>query len=246
MATTVASLPQSPGVLQDLLHLLSQPLTTLHCALEHSLTQDETERSDEVVVALEQTARLIGAVRLMREYLEAEEGCFVAEPFPVGLAMENVLDQISVLTEARGIPLFAFGISKAAIPVKGAWLQRALFYLVGLVLESERAGQSIMITLEDSASQSVVSGLSLPVQRSSGRPSDLRSDRPSDRPLEDRPSNTLCACSPDSSTVRQVKMEIARRVLESSGASLEFYPDGKPGFTIRLPKLGFLPNEIPA
>jgi hypothetical protein len=241
MATTMASLPQNPGVLQDLLHLLSQPLTTLHCALEHSLMQDETERSEEVVVALEQTGRLIEAVHLMREYLEAEERCFLAEPFPVGLAMENVLDQLSVLTEARGIRLFAYGSSKAAIPVKGTWLQRALFYLIGLVLEGEPAGQAITVVLEDGLSQSVISGHSLPAHLSSDRPS----DRMPDRSL-DQPSDVPCEYFPRSTTVRQVKMEIARRVLESSGASLEFYLGGKPGFTIRLPKPGFLRDEIPA
>ncbi|MGA7686053.1 MAG: hypothetical protein WCC32_01120 [Terriglobales bacterium] len=237
MAATVTSLPQNPGVLQDLLHLLSQPLTTLHCALEHSLTQDETERSEEVVVALEQTGRLIEAVRLMREYLEAEEGCFLAEPFPVGLAMENVLDQLSVLTEARGIHLFACGASKAAIPVKGTWLERALFYLIGLVLEGEPAGRAITLVLEDGDSQSVISGHSLPTYLSSARPP----DRPSDLL-----SHVHCENSPDSNTLRQVKMEIARRVLESSGASLEFYPGSKCGFTIRLPKPGFRRAEIPA
>jgi len=241
MATTMASLPQNPGVLQDLLHLLSQPLTTLHCALEHSLTQDETEQSEEVAVALEQTGRLIEAVRLMREYLEAEEGCFLAEPFPVGLAIENVLDQVSVLTEARGIQLFACGTSKAAIPVKGTWLQRALFYLIGSVLEGEPAGRAITLVLEDGDFQSVISGHSLPTYLSSAQPP----DRMLDRPL-DRPTDVLCENSPGTNTVRQVKMEIARRVLEASGAALEFYPGSKPGFTIRLPKPGFLRDEIPA
>ena len=36
------------GVLQDLLHVLSQPLTTLHCALEHSLEADVAAQMDDV------------------------------------------------------------------------------------------------------------------------------------------------------------------------------------------------------
>jgi hypothetical protein len=125
--------------------------------------------------------------------------------------------------------------------VKGAWLQRALFYLIGLVLESEPGGRAITLVLEDGASHSVISGHSLPVHSSPVRPSDRSPDQPSYLP-----SNTLCAYSTDLTTVRQVKMEIARRVLESSGASLEFHLGDKPGFTIRLPKPGFPRNEIPA
>ena len=78
MASTAAA--QNQGMLQDLLHVLSQPLTTLHCALEHSLGADDPAQGD-VALALEQTDRVIDAVRLMREYLEAEEGRFLAEPF---------------------------------------------------------------------------------------------------------------------------------------------------------------------
>ena len=215
MASNAATPPQNQGVLQDLLHVLSQPLTTLHCALEHSLEADEAVQTDDVALALEQTDRVIEAVRLMREYLEAEEGCFLAEPFPLGLAIENVLEQFSVLAEARGISLFACGASRAVIPVKDAWVQRALLYLFVLLLESEPASRAIVVVLEDGSTQSVISGHSLPAQASSDF-------APPGVPL----SNAL----------QQVKIAIAQRVLASSGASVELYSDGKPGFAIRIPQ----------
>ena len=232
MASIATALPQNQELLQELLHLLSQPLTTLHCALEHSLTsdlnKDEAERSEEVALALRQTDRVIEAVRLMREYLQAEEGRFLAVPFPLGLATENVLEQLSVLAEARGLRLFACGTSTAAVPVRGAWLQRALLYLVGLVIESQPAGRAITVVLEDGAWQSLISGHCLPTNSSSDRPPDL--------PPE---------CAPDVNTLRQVKVEIARCVLEAAGASLEFYFDGHPGFMIRLPRFSSHLAEIP-
>ena len=233
MATILAALPQNQRLLQDLLHLVSQPLTTLHCALEHSLTlnldEEEAERSEKVALALQQTDRVIEAVRLMREYLEAEEGRFLAEPFPLGLAIENVLEQVSVLAEARGLQLFACGTSTAAIPVRGVWLQRALSYLVGLLLESEQDGRAITVVLEDGAAQSLISGHSLPTKSSSDG-------------LPDLPPK----CAPDVNTLRQVKIEIARYVLEASGASLEFYSGGNAGFLIRLPRSISRLAEIPA
>jgi signal transduction histidine kinase len=152
MASTAAA--QNQGVLQDLLHVLSQPLTTLYCALEHSLEADNAAQTDDVALALEQTDRVIEAVRLMREYLEAEEGCFLAEPFPLGLAIENVLEELSVLAEARGLLLFASGTSRAAIPVRNAWVQRALLYLFVLLLESGPSGRAIVVLLEDGATGS--------------------------------------------------------------------------------------------
>ena len=215
MASNAATPPQNQGVLQDLLHVLSQPLTTLHCALEHSLDADQTVQTDDLALALQQTERVIEAVRLMREYLEAEERSFLAEPFPLGLAIENVLEQLSVLAEARGISLFACGASRAAIPVKDAWVQRALLYLLVLLLESEPASQAIVVVLEDGSTQSVISGHSLPAQACS----DFA-----------QPSVPL------SNALQQVKIAIAQRVLASSGASVELYSDGKPGFVIRIPQ----------
>jgi hypothetical protein len=213
MASTAAT--QNHGMLQDLLHVLSQPLTTLHCALEHSLEADDTAQTDDVALALEQTDRVIEAVRLMREYLEAEEGCFLAEPFPLALAIENVLEQLSVLAEARRLLLFAFGTSRAAIPVKNAWVQRALLYLFVLLLEGEPSDRAIVVLLEDGATESVISGHSLPAKASvdfAGQST--------------RRSNTL----------QHVKIAIAQRVLAAVGGSVEFYSDDKPGFSIRIPQ----------
>ena len=59
MASIAAA--QNQAVLQDLLHVLSQPLTTLHCALEHSLAADAAAQTDVVALALEQTDRVIEA-----------------------------------------------------------------------------------------------------------------------------------------------------------------------------------------
>jgi hypothetical protein len=215
MASNAAMLAPDRGVLQDLLHVLSQPLTTLHCALEHSLEADEAQAND-VVLALEQTERVIEAVRLMRQYLEAEEGNFLAELFPLGLATENVLEQLSMLAEARGLQLFAFGTSKATIPVKDAWVQRALLYLFVMLLESVPAGRAIVVLLEDRSEQCVISGHSLPAKAT---------------------GDGALPYTLQPNTFQQVKIAIARRVLASSGGSVEFYCDGKPGFTIRIPQM---------
>ncbi len=86
---SVAKLPSSPNVLDELLHSLSQPLTSLRCSLELSLErsldlplelslepspEEVAERQQEnVAAALQQTEKVIGMIQLMREYLDAEQ-----------------------------------------------------------------------------------------------------------------------------------------------------------------------------
>ena len=80
----------APGsdVLRDLLHSVCQPLTTLHCALESSLSPEQSGHVADVALALEQTDRVIETVRLMREYLEVEQGCSSVALVPVGSAVD--------------------------------------------------------------------------------------------------------------------------------------------------------------
>ena len=64
-------LPRGPDVLGELLHSLSQPLTSLRCSLELSLElsiEEVAEQQQEsVAIALQQTEKVIGMIQLMRE-----------------------------------------------------------------------------------------------------------------------------------------------------------------------------------
>jgi hypothetical protein len=74
MNASRAPAPESrlQAVLGELLHSLSQPLTTLHCALELSIDPVAEQQQKAVAAALEQVDRAIRVVELMRECLEAE------------------------------------------------------------------------------------------------------------------------------------------------------------------------------
>jgi signal transduction histidine kinase len=65
-------LPRGPDVLGELLHSLSQPLTSLRCSLELSIEEVAEQQQESVSVALQQTEKVIGMIQLMREYLDAE------------------------------------------------------------------------------------------------------------------------------------------------------------------------------
>ncbi|MFI5110312.1 MAG: hypothetical protein ACHP78_15925 [Terriglobales bacterium] len=74
MNASPAPVPESrlQVVLGELLHSLSQPLTSLHCALELSINPVAEQQRKAVSAALEQLDRAIHVVELMRECLEAE------------------------------------------------------------------------------------------------------------------------------------------------------------------------------
>ncbi len=80
-----SKLPRGPDVLGELLHSLSQPLTSLRCSLELSLDlplelsrelsikEVAEQQQESVAAALQQTEKVIGMIQLMREYLDAEQ-----------------------------------------------------------------------------------------------------------------------------------------------------------------------------
>jgi hypothetical protein len=67
------------AVLGELLHSLSQPLTSLHCALELPIDPVAKQQQKAVSAALEQVDRAIHVVELMRECLEAEPPCLAPQ-----------------------------------------------------------------------------------------------------------------------------------------------------------------------
>src|SRR5271165_1034510 len=86
---------RGPNVLDELLHSLSQPLTSLRCSLELSIDEVAEQKQHSVSVALQQTEQVIGMIQLMREYLDAEqpgpETCSVA----LAPALRNVIGELT-------------------------------------------------------------------------------------------------------------------------------------------------------
>jgi hypothetical protein len=214
MASASSCCLASDGVLRSLLHLVSQPLTTLHCALESSLGQDGKSQSDEILIALEQTDRIMEAMRLMREYLEADQPPSCAMNVSIDFVIKDVLEQLSEFADARGVKLFVFGSSDAQILLRDVWLQRILVYLVGALIETAPNGTAITILLEDCESHSTACAYRLPVYAAADRPS----------------------LTPVPNVLLQAKIAIAQRALESSGASVQLDWGDKAGFAIRIHK----------
>ena len=100
---------QSPDVLGELLHSLNQPLTSLRCALELSIDDVGEPQQKSMLAALQQTEEVIGAVQLMREYLDADQAG--SQPASCALApvLMKLIEELSTVAAVREANAETFG-----------------------------------------------------------------------------------------------------------------------------------------
>ncbi len=132
-AAHLSSFMQDQDVLGELLHSLSQPLTSLRCSLELSLDETAEPQQTSAVLALQQTEQVIGMIQLMREYLDAEQAGAEVRRTSLDQVLRNVMEDVSSIAEARGIGLRIEGTCSATVTVPASRLRLALQYL-GLAL----------------------------------------------------------------------------------------------------------------
>jgi len=227
-------LARGPDVLGELLHSLSQPLTSLRCSLELSLEEVAEQQQESVSVALQQTEKVIGMIQLMREYLEAEQPGPEAFSSALAPAMRSVIEELSSIAAVRGVQLCLVGTCTATVPVPESRLRLALQYLMASMIEAQPVGGKVMLLLGEGPAGAV---LRVEGERGSREP-DFRDWEPSaTSPLTKRDPTGATL------TLRRVRLLIASRVLETAGASLVFGDgDGDhtavepAGFVLRIPR----------
>jgi signal transduction histidine kinase len=203
---------QEQAVLDELLHSLSQPLTTLRCSLELSVEDIVGQQQAAVSAALQQTDRVIGVVRLMREYLDTEPATVSQPAVPLGPVLRNVVEQLFSVAEEKQVRLKLTGGCSATIVLAEPRLRLALQYLLGVFIEMQPRHGDLALRLEQGSSES-----------------ELRADGAS-------AAATNTGLGPDAGnpTLHHVRLAIACRLLESAGTSLEFRDDT--GFVLRVPR----------
>jgi signal transduction histidine kinase len=246
---------QGQGVLGELLHSLSQPLTGLRCSLELSLACElplelqfrgvAEQQHENVAIALQQTEKVIGMFQLMREYVDAER----AEPAVFSTALlpvlRNLTEELSSIGAVRDVQVRLTGSCTATVPVAEARLRLALQYLITTAIEAQPPGGGVLLALTESPAGTV-----LRMEGEGDRASDRRKFHRLERnelaqgaaDQRDAQNITLNTASATTSattlTLRRVKVAIASRVLEAAGASLVF-GDGGGGdaeFVLRIPR----------
>jgi hypothetical protein len=229
-------LPRGPDVLGELLHSLSQPLTSLRCSLELSIEEVAEQQQESVAVALQQTEKVIGMIQLMREYLDAEQPGPEACRAALAPAMRSVIEELSSVAAVRGIQLRLVGTCTAAVPVPESRLRLALQYLIATMIEAQPVGGRVTLLLGEGPAGAV---LRVEGERRFGEP-DFR--EPNSCEMEQSATspqtkrNPVGATSASVSTLRRVRLAIASRVLEAAGAALVFGAGDPSGFVLRIPR----------
>jgi signal transduction histidine kinase len=211
----VALSPRGPDVLGELLHSLSQPLTSLRCSLELSLDRSIAEVQGQpdatFAVALQQTEKVIGMVGLMREYLDAEQPGPASASSALSETLWRLSEELSSIAVVRGVQLRLVGTCSAMMAVPEPRLRLALQYLITSMIDAQPVGGKVMLLLGEGPAGAVLRGEGARgVKTSSTNPR---------------------------MTLRDMRIAIASRVLETAGASLVL--SGNPiGFVLRVPRSG--------
>jgi hypothetical protein len=217
-----------PDVLGELLHSLSQPLTSLRCSLELSLDfprelpiEEAVEQQQEsVAVALQQIEKVIGMIQLMREYLEAERPGPQPRPTALAPALSHVVDELSSIAAVRGVQLRLIGTCTAALLLPEARLALALQYLIACLIDAQPTGGKVTLLLGEGQAETVLRVEGEPTSRG---PSFLKAENSANQPAK---CNSAKTSPPSVSALRRVRLAIASRLLEGAGASLVFGGNG--------------------
>jgi hypothetical protein len=222
-AHSFSRLPRDQELLGDLLHSLSQPLTSLRCSLELSIDEVTEQQQQMVSAALQQTETVIGMIQLMREYVDAEQsaGQHAVALMPVLRSMAEDLSSIAAL---RNIRLRVVGTCAVRMRVAEPRLRLALQYLILAMIERQPPGSEATLLLAEGPAGAVLraQGERRFVGPEASRPGKI-------------PDNRQSKQDSVGATMRRVRLAIASRVLETAGAALAL-DDGAPGFVLRIPR----------
>jgi len=217
----VSKVARSPDVLGELLHSLSQPLTSLQCSLELSLDNSlvpsfelsiepvAERRRENILAALQETGKVIGMVQLMREYLDAEQPGPEAFSSALQSTLRSVIQELSSIAAVRAVRLFLVGTCTARLRVVESRLRLALQYLITTMIEAQTAGGTVVLLLAEKPDGTVLRGEG------------------------ERGFRELAGAS---ATLRRVRLAIAARILEGAGASLVLGDADSAGFVLSIPR----------
>jgi signal transduction histidine kinase len=146
---TAAAVSESQELVSDLFHQLSQPLTTLSCALELALLQTPNlEQYGEIVSqALGQAEKASSLATAIRELFDAGQpggsGDLLELPRAVGEAIADLLP----VAESAGVQVRFVPGPACPVWFDAPRLRQGLFHLVGFAIGSGGAGAAVRIEL---------------------------------------------------------------------------------------------------
>jgi signal transduction histidine kinase len=155
-ATHLSPFVRDQDVLGELLHSLSQPLTSLRCSLELSLDEAAERQRAAVGIALQQTERVIGMIQLMREYLDAEQPGPETRRVSLDRVLREVVVDLGSVAEVQGVDLGVEGTCSATVSLPEPRLRLALQYLTLALIEVVYAGGQVVFRLKEGSTESAL------------------------------------------------------------------------------------------
>ena len=150
----------------------------------------------------------------MREYLDTESDSVAHAPVALLPVLRDVVEHLSPVAHERQVRLRLTGACNSTIALAEPRLRLALRYLVGTLITKQPRPGDVSLRLEEGPSET---RLRMQGVREALTPTEPRHD-------------------PSSATLHRVQLAIARRLLESAGASLVFRSDDCSDFTLRIPR----------
>jgi hypothetical protein len=168
-------------------------------------------------------------VQLMREYVEAEQPGPDANPSAMAPVARSVTEELCSIAAVRDIRLRLAGTCSATLPLPESRLRLALQYLIASLLETQQDGSKVMLLLGEGPAGAVLRAEGY----SSLRAADFQYRQ--DGALRQARSEGSSATS----ALRRARLAVARRLLETAGASLIFGNGAAHGFVLRVPPLSY-------
>jgi K+-sensing histidine kinase KdpD len=209
---------ESPRLLADLFHALSQPLTTLCCSLELTLQQTPTEKQyrESVTRALAQAEQVSWLAMGIRELLDAGDAGPDLEVLQMQAAVHDAVSDLLPVAELAGVRICYLPRSPGSVRFEARRLRRGLFHLMGFVV-GWGGGAVVRIELSESGEQVVlaltVSGEGIPREAMESAESPESSSPESSSPA----SSSEDALPRD--LTRRLGLGIARATFEAAGGS---------------------------
>jgi K+-sensing histidine kinase KdpD len=226
---------ESPRLVADLFHALSQPLTTLCCSLELTLQQTPTEKQyrESVTRALAQAEQVSWLATGIRELLDAAEAAPDLEVLQMQAAVQDAVSDLLPVAELAGVRICYLPRSPGSVRFEARRLRRGLFHLLSFVV-GWGGGAVVRIELSESGEQVVlaliVSGEGIPreAMESAESPASLSDDAlPRD-------------------LTRRLELGIARATFEAAGGSFSAVREVKSMIVeVRLPRVAAIRGGKP-
>lgn len=198
VGNSTAVVGESQQLVSELLHQLSQPLTTLCCALELALLQTPTaEQYVEIVSqALGQAEKVSELTNAIRELFDAGRPGESGEVLDLRGAVEGAIADLLPVAESIGVQVCCVPGPLCPVRFDGPRLRQALFHLIAFAIGSGSAGATVTIELAGHGSEAMLALTVVGPGVSDGRSADS-----------------------DLEPLRHLGLGIARAIFEAQGGS---------------------------